>query len=61
MDQADGIVLTIKEQYTGPVGHIAVLTSLCKTIITLTGRNKSQVAIQFAHHIRNTSPQTSIF
>ncbi|KAH7111546.1 hypothetical protein EDB81DRAFT_355668 [Dactylonectria macrodidyma] len=72
VDRPD-IMAWIREQYTGPVGRMALvgmggfgyelewLTSLCKTIITLTGRSKSQVAIQFAHHIRDTSPQTSVF
>ncbi|KAL6409890.1 hypothetical protein AUP68_06292 [Ilyonectria robusta] len=72
VDRPD-IMVWIKEQYTGPVGRMALvgmggfgyepelLTSLCKTIIMLTGRSKSQVAIQFAHHIRDTSPQTSVF
>ncbi|KAH8661168.1 hypothetical protein BGZ61DRAFT_485518 [Ilyonectria robusta] len=67
------IMAWIKDQYTGPVGRMALvgmggfgyepewLTILCKTIITLTGRSKSQVAIQFAHHVRDTSPQTSVF
>ncbi|KAM6505253.1 hypothetical protein FSOLCH5_014486 [Fusarium solani] len=52
VDRPD-IMAWIKEQYTGPVGRMA--------LVGMGGFGKSQVAIQFAHHIRDTSPQTSVF
>ncbi|KAH6986840.1 hypothetical protein EDB80DRAFT_655789 [Ilyonectria destructans] len=52
VDRPD-IIAWIKEQYTGPVGRMA--------LVGMGGFGKSQVAIQFAHHIRDTSPQTSVF
>ncbi|KAH8674869.1 P-loop containing nucleoside triphosphate hydrolase protein [Ilyonectria robusta] len=52
VDRPD-IMVWIKKQYTGPVCYMA--------LIGIGGFGKSQVAIQFAHHIRDISPQTSIF
>ncbi|KAH6976828.1 P-loop containing nucleoside triphosphate hydrolase protein [Ilyonectria destructans] len=52
VDRPD-IMVWIKEQYAGPVGRMA--------LVGMGGFGKSQVAIQFAHHIRDTSPQTSVF
>ncbi|KAF7547858.1 hypothetical protein G7Z17_g7436 [Cylindrodendrum hubeiense] len=43
----------IKEQYKGPNSRMA--------LVGMGGFGKSQVAIQFAHHIRSTSPETSVF
>ncbi|KAH7160580.1 hypothetical protein B0J13DRAFT_581474 [Dactylonectria estremocensis] len=52
VDRPD-IMAWIKEQYIGPVSRMA--------LVGMGGFGKSQVAIQFAHHIRDTSPQTSVF
>ncbi|KAH7115661.1 hypothetical protein EDB81DRAFT_862240 [Dactylonectria macrodidyma] len=47
------IMAWMGEQHTGPVGRMA--------LVGMGGFGKSQVAIQFAHHLRDTSPQTSVF
>ncbi|KAJ0347620.1 hypothetical protein COL154_013828 [Colletotrichum chrysophilum] len=43
----------IEEQYAGPQSRFA--------LVGLGGFGKSQIAIQFAHQLRNTSPKTSVF
>ncbi|KAH6995530.1 P-loop containing nucleoside triphosphate hydrolase protein [Ilyonectria sp. MPI-CAGE-AT-0026] len=52
VDRPD-IMTWIKDRYTSPVGRMA--------LVGMGGFGKSQLAIQFAHHARDTSPQTSIF
>ncbi|KAH7016729.1 P-loop containing nucleoside triphosphate hydrolase protein, partial [Ilyonectria destructans] len=52
VDRPD-VMAWIKERYTSPVGRMA--------LVGMGGFGKSQVAIQFAHHIRDISPQTSVF
>ncbi|KAH7144249.1 hypothetical protein B0J13DRAFT_554855 [Dactylonectria estremocensis] len=47
------IITWMKEHYRDPSGRMALLG--------MGGFGKSQLAIQFAHHIRATSPQTGIF
>ncbi|RYP68551.1 hypothetical protein DL770_008416 [Monosporascus sp. CRB-9-2] len=52
VDRPD-VMAWIKKQYTGSAGRMA--------LVGMGGFGKSQVAIQFAHHIHDTSPQTSVF
>ncbi|RYP61640.1 hypothetical protein DL771_010059 [Monosporascus sp. 5C6A] len=52
VDRPD-VMAWIKEQYTGSAGRMA--------LVGMGGFGKSQLAIQFAHHIHDTSPQTSVF
>ncbi|KAG7432247.1 Kinesin light chain [Fusarium oxysporum f. sp. raphani] len=52
VDRPD-IMAWMKEQYAGSAGRLA--------LVGMGGFGKSQVAIQFAHHIHDTSPQTSVF
>ncbi|CAH0028566.1 unnamed protein product [Clonostachys rhizophaga] len=47
------IMMWMMEQYTGPASRMA--------LVGMGGFGKSQIAIQFAHYIREASPQTSIF
>ncbi|KAF3359144.1 Aminomethyltransferase [Verticillium dahliae VDG1] len=52
VDRPD-ILTWLEEQYTGSAGRMA--------LVGMGGFGKSQVAIQFAHHIHDESPQTSVF
>ncbi|KAF4469884.1 Kinesin light chain [Fusarium albosuccineum] len=52
VDRPD-ILTWLKGQYTGSAGRMA--------LVGMGGFGKSQVAIQFAHHIHDESPQTSVF
>ncbi|KAM6510855.1 hypothetical protein FSOLCH5_011300 [Fusarium solani] len=52
VDRPD-IITWLEGQYTDSVGRMA--------LVGMGGFGKSQVAIQFAHHIHNESPQTSVF
>ncbi|KAI8663500.1 hypothetical protein NCS57_00951200 [Fusarium keratoplasticum] len=52
VDRPD-ILTWLREQYTGSAGRIA--------LVGMGGFGKSQVAIQFAHHIHDEAPQTSVF
>ncbi|KAI3576689.1 hypothetical protein IWW34DRAFT_808545 [Fusarium oxysporum f. sp. albedinis] len=52
VDRPD-IMAWMKEQYAGSASRLA--------LVGMRGFGKSQVIIQFAHHIHDTSPQTSLF
>ncbi|KAJ4230714.1 hypothetical protein NW757_013979 [Fusarium falciforme] len=52
VDRPD-ILTWLREQYTGSTGRMA--------LVGMGGFGKPQVAIQFAHHIHDKSPQTSVF
>ncbi|KAH7464012.1 hypothetical protein FOMA001_g17831 [Fusarium oxysporum f. sp. matthiolae] len=52
VDRPD-IIAWLKEQYTRPAGRMA--------LVGMGGFGKSQVAIQFAHYIRDIFPETSVF
>ncbi|KAJ4176011.1 hypothetical protein NW767_015588, partial [Fusarium falciforme] len=52
VDRPD-ILTWLKEQYTGSAGRMA--------LVGMGGFGKSQVAIEFAHHIHDESSQTSVF
>ncbi|KAM6513857.1 hypothetical protein FALCPG4_015064 [Fusarium falciforme] len=52
VDRPD-ILTWLREQYTGSAGRMA--------LVGMGGFGKSQVAIQFAHHIHDESPPTSVF
>ncbi|KAJ4193670.1 hypothetical protein NW759_016585 [Fusarium solani] len=52
VDRPD-ILTWLREQYTGSASRMA--------LVGMGGFGKSQVAIQFAHHIHDESPQTSVF
>ncbi|KAJ4167392.1 hypothetical protein NW754_011207 [Fusarium falciforme] len=52
VDRPD-IMTWLREQYTGSAGRMA--------LVGMGGFGKSQVAIHFAHHIHDESPQTSVF
>ncbi|KAF4470527.1 Kinesin light chain [Fusarium albosuccineum] len=47
------IMTWLQDQYGGPNSRMA--------LVGMGGFGKSQLAIQFAHHIRETSPETSVF
>ncbi|KAJ3523319.1 hypothetical protein NM208_g12500 [Fusarium decemcellulare] len=52
VDRTD-IMAWLQDQYTGPNSRMA--------FVGMGGFGKSQLAIQFAYHIRETSPETSVF
>ncbi|KAM5353336.1 hypothetical protein ACJZ2D_016758 [Fusarium nematophilum] len=52
VDRPD-IMTWVSEQHTSSAGRMA--------LVGMDGFGKSPVAIQFAHHIHDTSPQTSVF
>ncbi|KAI8710369.1 hypothetical protein NCS52_01581900 [Fusarium sp. LHS14.1] len=71
VDRPD-ILTWLREQYTGSAGRMALVgmggfgyrpphERPSRTAFALTDQSKSQVAIQFAHHIHDESPQTSVF
>ncbi|RSL64168.1 hypothetical protein CEP51_013189 [Fusarium floridanum] len=71
VDRPD-IMTWLREQYTGSAGRMALVgmggfgygpphERPLRTAFALTDQSKSQVAIQFAHHIHDESPQTSVF
>ncbi|KAJ4309322.1 hypothetical protein N0V84_011561 [Fusarium piperis] len=71
VDRPD-ILTWLREQYTGSASRMALVgmggfgygpphEHPSRTAFALTDQSKSQVAIQFAHHIHDESPQTSVF
>ncbi|KAJ4183504.1 hypothetical protein NW759_017073 [Fusarium solani] len=71
VDRPD-ILTWLKEQYAGSAGRMALVGMggfgyrppheyPSRTAFALTDQSKSQVAIEFTHHIHDESPQTSVF
>ncbi|KAI8715206.1 hypothetical protein NCS52_01027800 [Fusarium sp. LHS14.1] len=71
VDRPD-ILTWLEGQYTGSVSRMALVgmgglgygplhEHSSRTAFALTNQSKSQVAIEFAHHIHDESPQTSVF
>ncbi|VTO85059.1 unnamed protein product [Fusarium graminearum] len=71
VDRPD-ILTWLKEQYAGSAGRMALVgmggfgygpprEHPSRITFALTDKSKSQVAIEFAHHVHDEAPQTSVF